>query len=60
MLLVVFSYSFTKLCCNSNTLVALTNPSHLKMQMIFCFLVCASCPEDRSLVKTDVTKGQTE
>lgn len=40
-------------------LIALTNPSHLQMTMIFCFLVCASCPE-YSLVKTDVSKGQTE
>lgn len=43
MLLVVFSYTFiTKLCCNSNTLVALTNnPSHLKMKINFLlFSLC--------------------
>jgi len=42
LLLVVFSYSFIKLCCNGNTWIALTNPSHLQMTMIF---ICASCPE---------------
>lgn len=50
MLLVVFSHSFTKLCCNSNTMVALITPNDLKMKMIFCFLVFASSTEDGSLV----------
>lgn len=60
MLLVVFSHSFTELCCNSNTSVALINPNHLKMKMIFCFLVFASSTDGRSLRKANVSKGWIE